>query len=191
MGRLWNSLKGQVGRDAGKVISNLVFKDRHASVYRRAKSRDDNSGKAAQSRGGGGGYESLPRITLPKINLRKSTDSKVSEIVNIDIPDSETGLIKLLDRLMILIKSNPFTETGEDESDEINRYADAVFYKYGQTFARLKHTHPHSPALEYYQKQYKRLKFSRVFGKYGYILLAISILLVIFCIFGINAYLES
>ena len=36
---IWNSFKGQVGRDTGKVVSNLIWKDKHASVYRRAEDR--------------------------------------------------------------------------------------------------------------------------------------------------------
>lgn len=35
----FQSAKNQVGRDLGKVISNAVFGDKHASVYRRAQSK--------------------------------------------------------------------------------------------------------------------------------------------------------
>ena len=35
----FQSAKNQVGRDLGKVVSNFVFGDKHASVYRRAQSK--------------------------------------------------------------------------------------------------------------------------------------------------------
>ena len=34
MGKISNSFKGQIGRDAGKVFSNLLWGDKHATPHR-------------------------------------------------------------------------------------------------------------------------------------------------------------
>jgi len=45
---VFNSFKGQIGRDAGRVFSNFIWKDKHASVYRRAENRKSEELKLRQ-----------------------------------------------------------------------------------------------------------------------------------------------
>ena len=43
MGKVFNSFKGQIGRDAGKVFSNIVWGDKHSAPYRRVNNSTSTS----------------------------------------------------------------------------------------------------------------------------------------------------
>ena len=50
MGRFWNSLEREVGKNTGKAISNFIFGDAHSTPYRRVGARASSSPAKSQRR---------------------------------------------------------------------------------------------------------------------------------------------
>ena len=98
---IWNSFKGQVGRDTGKVVSNLIWKDKHASEYRRAEDRKQEALKLKkkqleaelEQKQLDREYEAEKdeRIYIEK--LKNRIENKVREIDDIEIPEYINQLI--------------------------------------------------------------------------------------------------
>lgn len=101
---IWNSFKGQVGRDTGKVVSNLIWKDKHASVYRRAEDRKQEALKLKkkqleaelEQKQLDREYEAEKdeRIYIEK--LKNRIENKVREIDDIEIPEDRKQQILLM-----------------------------------------------------------------------------------------------
>ena len=91
----FNSLKGQVGRDTGRVISNTIFGNKHASKYQRVNAQNTKANLKAQR-----DFElkileqeqqnretELNQLQLRENNLRFKKD--IVNIVSIKIPQKK------------------------------------------------------------------------------------------------------
>lgn len=164
---VWNSFKGQIGRDTGRVFSNIVWGDKHASVYRRAEDRKSKRLQLEQE-----------QFDLAKQN---AIDDKIEALSEYEITNDRNELINTLAQLTVLLKSNPYkgqlSNDEEKEKEMKNAYFEGILTKYEQTLITLASLYPNDTMLPYYQKKFKRAKRSKYLGKYAIlIILAIIIL---------------
>ena len=162
---IWTSFKGQVGRDTGKVVSNLIWKDKHASVYRRAEDRKQEALKLKKKQLEAEleqkqldreyEVEKDERIYIEK--LKNRIENKVREIDDIEIPEDRKQQI-------LLFKSNPFKDDGE--SDITNAYPEAILTKYEHTLMMFETLYSDDEKIEYYRRQLGALKKQKMRGKY-------------------------
>ena len=179
---IWNSFKGQVGRDTGKVVSNLIWKDKHASVYRRAEDRKQEALKLKKKQ-----LEKDERIYIEK--LKNRIENKVREIDDIEIPEDRKQQILLMNRLILLFKSNPFKDDGE--SDITNAYPEAILTKYEHTLMMFETLYSDDEKIEYYRRQLGALKKQKMRGKYLRLVLGIVVFVLILLFFATMAYLQN
>ena len=194
---IWNSFKGQVGRDTGKVVSNLIWKDKHASVYRRAEDRKQEALKLKkkqleaelEQKQLDREYEAEKdeRIYIEK--LKNRIENKVREIDDIEIPEDRKQQILLMNRLILLFKSNPFKDDGE--SDITNAYPEAILTKYEHTLMMFETLYSDDEKIEYYRRQLGALKKQKMRGKYLRLGLGIVVFVLILLFFATMAYLQN
>ena len=194
----FSSLKGQLGRDTGRVISNKVYGNRHATKYQRV----DNSKTIAKNLKLEKKYE-LELLEQEKNNeidllkkkeeLKNIQDKKVfvdqnlKKIIGMKIPNSKDGIIENLHSLSVEITSNKWKDS-EDEINKIsNIYTDALFKKYEQHLVTLKSKFPTAVEIQYFEKQSKTFQKHAFFQKYK--LIFIGIILAI--IASIGMFLED
>lgn len=182
---IWNSFKNQIGRDAGKVVSNIVWKDKHASVYRRAESRRQETldlkkkqFKAEQKQKILDREYKQQKDELDQIErLKNKTESKIQEINDLEIPEDKKQLVAVLNKLILLLKSNPFKD--DYESDITNAYPKALLAKYEQALMTFESYYPKDQQVRFYKKQLKALKRQKLTSQFTTILAVIFLLLII------------
>jgi uncharacterized protein (DUF1919 family) len=194
----FSSLKGQLGRDTGRVITNKVYGNRHASKYQRV----DNTKTIAKNLKLEQKYELelLEQEKNYEIDFLKKkeeiknlqdkkvfVDQNLKKIIGMKVPNSKDGIIDNLHSLSVEITSNKWKDS-EDEINKIsNIYTDALFKKYEQHLFILKNNFPNSAEIIYFEKQYKTYQKQAFLQKYK--LVIIGILLAIVC--GIGMYFEK
>ena len=194
----FSSLKGQLGRDTGRLISNKVYGNRHATKYQRV----DNSKTIAKNLKLEKKYELelLEQEKNSEINFLKKkeeikdfqdkkvfVDQNLKKIIGMKVPNSKDGIIDNLHSLSVEITSNKWKDS-EDEINKIsNVYTDALFKKYEQHLATLKSKFPSAVEIQYFEKQSKAFQKQAFFQKYK--LIFIGIILAI--IAGVGMFLED
>ena len=162
----FSSLKGQLGRDTGRLISNKVYGNRHATKYQRV----DNSKTIAKNLKLEKKYELelLEQEKNSEINFLKKkeeikdfqdkkvfVDQNLKKIIGMKVPNSKDGIIDNLHSLSVEITSNKWKDS-EDEINKIsNVYTDALFKKYEQHLVTLKSKFPSAVEIQYFEKQSK------------------------------------
>ena len=194
----FSSLKGQLGRDTGRLISNKVYGNRHATKYQRV----DNSKTIAKNLKLEKKYELelLEQEKNSEINFLKKkeeikdfqdkkvfVDQNLKKIIGMKVPNSKDGIIDNLHSLSVEITSNKWKDS-EDEINKIsNVYTDALFKKYEQHLVTLKSKFPSAVEIQYFEKQSKAFQKQAFFQKYK--LIFIGIILAI--IAGVGMFLED
>lgn len=194
----FSSLKGQLGRDTGRLISNKIYGNRHATKYQRV---DDSKTiaknlKLEQKYG----LELLEKEKNIEIDFLKQkeeikniqdkkafVDQNLKKIIGMKVPNSKDGIIDNLHSLSVEITSNKWKDS-EDEINKIsNVYTDALFKKYEQHLVTLKSKFPSAVEIQYFEKQSKTFQKQAFFQKYK--LIFVGIILAI--IAGIGMFLED
>ena len=194
----FSSLKGQLGRDTGRLISNKVYGNRHATKYQRV----DNSKTIAKNLKLEQKYELelLEKEKNNEIDFLKQkeeikniqdkkafVDQNLKKIIGMKVPNSKDGIIDNLHSLSVEITSNKWKDS-EDEINKIsNVYTDALFKKYEQHLVTLKSKFPSAVEIQYFEKQSKTFQKQAFFQKYK--LIFVGIILAI--IAGIGMFLED
>ena len=194
----FSSLKGQLGRDTGRLISNKVYGNRHVTKYQRV----DNSKTIAKNLKLEKKYELelLEQEKNSEINFLKKkeeikdfqdkkvfVDQNLKKIIGMKVPNSKDGIIDNLHSLSVEITSNKWKDS-EDEINKIsNVYTDALFKKYEQHLVTLKSKFPSAVEIQYFEKQSKAFQKQAFFQKYK--LIFIGIILAI--IAGVGMFLED
>ena len=192
----FSSLKGQLGRDTGRLISNKVYGNRHATKYQRV----DNSKTIAKNLKLEQKYvlELLEKeknneidFLIQKEEIKNIQDKKafvdqnLKKIIGMKVPNSKDGIIDNLHSLSVEITSNKWKDS-EDEINKIsNVYTDALFKKYEQHFVTLKSKFPSAVEIQYFEKQNKTFQKQAFFQKYKLALIVIPF--IIFIIWGITS----
>lgn len=182
-----SSFKNQIGRDTGKVFSNLVWGDKHASVFRMARSRY-NANKESEEE-----QEQFQREVLEqKIDkAQESVERNVKKIIALKIPQKKEEIIELLQDLTIMLIANPWQSITKDENKITNRYPDTILIKYEHALMTLRNKFPKEMEIIYFQDQFVKLKKARSSKKYSEIVLFVIIFIVVFGIMGVMAYNEN
>ena len=194
----FSSLKGQLGRDTGRLISNKVYGNRHATKYQHV----DNSKTIAKNLKleQKYGLELLEKEKNIEIDFLKQkeeikniqdkkafVDQNLKKIIGMKVPNSKDGIIDNLHSLSVEITSNKWKDS-EDEINKIsNVYTDALFKKYEQHLVTLKSKFPSAVEIQYFEKQSKAFQKQAFFQKYK--LIFIGIILAI--IAGVGMFLED
>lgn len=194
----FSSLKGQLGRDTGRLISNKVFGSRHATKYQRI----DSSNNIAKNlklkkeyelelleREKENNIEVLNRNQeLLEINEKKSIiNHNLKKIASMKIPNSKEAIIKNLHSLSIEITSNKWKDYDEEINKILNDYSDTLFKKYEQHLFTLKSNFPNTVEIQYFEKQSKIFQKQAFFQKHKLIFIAIILAI----IGGLGMYFED
>ena len=100
----FSSFKGQIGRDTGKVVSNLVWGDKHASVYRRAQSRYSTKKQEEKEEAE---FERL--VQEQKIEkAQEVVDKGIAKVISMKIPQKKELIIEMLQELTVMLIANPW-----------------------------------------------------------------------------------
>lgn len=146
---IWNAFKDQVGKDAGRAISNLVWKDKHASVYRRTGSTSCNSKNPIEQNAEENDYDF----------------DRLMQFAEIDIPDDKRSMLNMLSQLVTLLKATHFKDSADARNKANNTYADAILTKYEHVFKTYSMQYPNDTMLPYYATVLKSAKRARFFRK--------------------------
>ncbi len=157
MGKVSDSFKRQIGRDAGKVVSNIIFGDKHSTPYRRVESKkqkaelEDKKMKIIQEKAQNDDLYALDR----------AVNSSVDQIVAIQMPDNERAIVNLLNSLETLLESNSWEPEKDKEKKKAkirNKYPDAVLNKFEQVLRELKFINANSERINFYQNRIDTFK---------------------------------
>ena len=109
MGFLQSAIN-QVGRDMGRVVSNTIFKDRHAIPIRRARSYDNRQQPTQQQ----------PQQKRPKVHHLKEVEESFESALNFKTGYKPTTLISKLGGAFIVIKNEArdFVDDGYLDNQE-------------------------------------------------------------------------
>lgn len=192
----FSSLKGQLGRDTGRVISNKVYGNRHATKYQRV----DNAKAVAKNikleqkyelellkKEKENNLEVLNRNKeLIEIDEKKTfVNQNLKKIVSMKVPTSKEAIIENLHSLSVEITSNKWKDSQEEINKISNVYTDALFKKYEQHLVTLKSKFPSAIEIQYFEKQSKTFQKQAFFQKYKLALIAIPF--IIFIVWGITS----
>ncbi|MTK53880.1 hypothetical protein [Paludibacter sp.] len=182
-----NSFKSQIGRDTGKVVSNYVWGDKHASVYRRAQSR--YSSKKFNEREEAA-FEKL--VQEQKIEKAQAVvDSGIEKVIAMKVPQDKEHIIEMLEELTTMLIANPWGSIVKDELRITNKYSDAILVKYEQALFALKTKFPNEVENAYFEKQFLDFQKTRKKKKYTEVALISIFCIVLFSIVGIMAHNEQ
>ena len=192
----FSSLKGQLGRDTGRLISNKVYGNRHASKYQRVNSSDNISKNLKLEKKyelellekeRENNLEVLNRNQeLFEINEKTTfVNQNLKKITSMKVPSSKEAIIDNLHSLSVEITSNKWKDTDDEINKISNVYTEALFKKYEQHLFTLKNKFPTAIEIQYFEKQNKSFQKHVFFQKYKLAFIAIPF--IIFIIWGITS----
>ena len=192
----FSSLKGQLGRDTGRLISNKVYGNRHASKYQRVNSSDNISKNLKLEKKyelellekeRENNLEVLNRNQeLFEINEKTTfVNQNLKKITSMKVPSSKEAIIDNLHSLSVEITSNKWKDTDDEINKISNVYTEALFKKYEQHLFTLKNKFPTAIEIQYFEKQNKSFQKQVFFQKYKLAFIAIPF--IIFIIWGITS----
>lgn len=189
----FNSLKGQVGRDTGRVISNTIFGNRHATKYQRVDAQNTKANLKAQR-----DYEleileqeqqntdnAFKQLQLRENNLR--LEKEIANIVSVKVPQKKEDLMEALNELSMMISANPWKSILDKENKSSNNYSDVVLKKYEQCLFSLKIKFPKEGEIIYYESQFKKFKKEKIKGKILSPTFIFLLLMIVFIVWGISS----
>ena len=192
----FTSLKGQLGRDTGRLISNKVYGNRHASKYQRVNSSDNITKNLKLEKKyelellekeRENNLEVLNRNQeLFEINEKTTfVNQNLKKITSMKVPSSKEAIIDNLHSLSVEITSNKWKDTDDEINKISNVYTEALFKKYEQHLFTLKNKFPTAIEIQYIEKQNKSFQKHVFFQKYKLAFIAIPF--IIFIIWGITS----
>lgn len=196
----FGSLKGQLGRDTGRYISNKIFGNKHASKYQRVNSTGKSLMKIplkdtafTENSYYSHSIEEVNSQTLQENGERKEqrefalkSEKAMKELISMKIPTQKKPLMDMMFKLSSIISSNPHRNIFEEEYLFSNQYANVALKKYEQCLYMLKTQFPNSTEIQFFENKYRKKKQIAFLQCYWSILLLIAIFVAI----GILAYFE-
>lgn len=189
----FQSAKNQVGRDFGKVVSNFVFGDKHASVYRRAHSK--SQAKLAETRAKESEQVIEQRHQEEIYRLDRAVIGNVDKVLATQIPANPNEICNLMDLMHSQVEINgwkPIPLSDDADKNRIyNKYTEACYNKFCQCIQRLQLNGASPEVIAHYNKIKKKLRLKRVWGINRIVLSFVSFLVALFAFFGIMAIIEG
>ena len=156
MGRIGDAFQREIGKNTGKLVSNLVFGDKHSTPYRRVGSAIKNEIQKSKQEAEQKRQEKEDLNLLDEAVL-DNTDVVLQTV----IPQEEKPLLELMSvwgAQLATCKWEFDTKEGEIRS----QYPDAVLEKFKQCMLMMRTIAPTNPMANYYeeilQKATKRRK---------------------------------
>lgn len=195
----FNSLKGQLGRDTGRAISNKLYGNRHAVKYQRVGSSNSertNSNIVKANLRAEKRHElkvlekkqEIAEIEYDRKQLKKANsqyEKNIANIISQKIPQEREDLIDSLHELAITISTNPWKDIMKEENKVANRYVDAVYAKYVQHLHTLKLKYPTESEIIHFEILLRKINKDAFRGKYTMVFVMICFFIVV----GIGSYL--
>lgn len=182
MGKTTDSFKREIGKNTGKVVSNLLFGDKHSTPI---KINNGTTSKRAEYLKEKGKLENerhereLLNETSRRVNI------EISEIMKFPTPNTENEIISVLNELYIFISAKNWKSmfnggTNEEKIDRLNnKSADAAYKKFNLLLKTLENRFPENLEISEFKKISSKLKYKRFFGKYKVLVLFALFFLVI------------
>ncbi|WP_272960752.1 hypothetical protein [Barnesiella viscericola] len=180
MGKTTDSFKREIGKNAGKAVSNWLFGDAHSTPYRRV---DSAKGARRETQ------RSIAEAKIEAYNDRLHRNQmyaldavvlkNIDSVANIHIPDNKEDLVTLLSELSVQVEANRWHGSGTDEAKIRNKFCDALLSKYKQCVQKLQFIDNTEPQLFYFESILKKAKRDRLWKCYsGWSILLISFILI-------------
>lgn len=181
MGKTTDSFKREIGKNAGKAVSNWLFGDAHSTPYRRVDSAKEARREAQRN---------IAEAKIEAYNDRMYRNQmyaldaavlkNIDSVANIRIPDNKEDLVDLLSELSVQVVANRWHWGGNDEAKIRNKFCDALFSKYKQCVQKLQFIDNTEPQLFYFESILKKAKRDRLWKLYsGWLILLIIAICVI------------
>lgn len=192
----FNSLKGQIGRDTGRVISNTIFGNRHATKHQRVEEQNTKANLKAQrdfeleilEQEQQNNDAEFKRLQLRENNLR--FEKEIANIVSVKVPQKKEDLMEALNELSMMISANPWKSILEADNKASNNYSDVLLKKYEQCLFSLKTKFPQEGEIIYYESQFKKFKNESIKGKFSIFFLA-TIAIIIIGVLAVNGVFDD
>ena len=180
----FSSLKGQLGRDTGRFISNKIFGVCHAIRFQNISAAGSLLNKVTEE------VDSLKTELINSSN-KKHFQKKASKIAEMKVPKQKDPLIDMLNFLVVEVSSNNWDNISNDDSEVSkysNVYLDAALEKYEQCLFFLVTKFPNATIeIEMYKRQLRKVKRKRFLQKYWLFLVAILLV----SVFLIMLYIDK
>lgn len=182
MGRIGNSFKREIGKNAGKAVSNLIFGDSHSTPYRRVDSNNRERRTAIAERNAAAKIERERKADLNNLNAAVLRNADI--VLQTNIPTDEKELVDLLSMWSAQLGTTKWRYSSK-EGRIHNQYSNALYDKYCQTLIMFKSKYPTNPMAGYYQNSQDKAKrrriLSMIFSIWGlYAALALTTLFIVF-----------
>lgn len=179
MGKTRDSFKREVGKNLGKTASNLLFGNKHAAPVKLVRETKNELLREKHQ-------IELERNEKERLDkLEGDSIQQTIRIAQIPIPKEKNEFIELLNELYINIDALSWKSVvkgggSEEKENKIsNKTSDALSKKYKQILKAFKSKYPESLEVKELDKNRKKIVLKKIKGKYGSILLALFMLLVI------------
>ena len=164
------SFKREVGKNTGKLVSNVLFGDKWSTPHRIAVEKAKAKTEREQQRKDNEQLYAVDAAVL----------ENVDKVAAFRLSNDKDGLLEQLSELTVQLSANKYHDLDDgDEAKIRNKFNDALMEKYKQALVRLKAIDPNEPLLEYYKKAYKKAKRSKRWNKHR----GIFIILIAFAFF--------
>ena len=182
MGRIGNSFKREIGKNAGKAVSNFIFGDSHSTPYRRVGSSIRERRTAIAEKNAEAKIERERKADLNNLNAAVLRNADI--VLQTNIPTDEKELVDLLSLWSAQLGTTKWRYSSK-EGRIHNQFSNALYDKYSQALIFLKTTSPTNPMVNYFQKSQDRAKKRRIlsmaFSIWGvYAALALTTLFIVF-----------
>lgn len=196
MGKVTDSFQRQVGRDAGKVVSNFLFGDKHATPIRHVRAKEKFEAEIAHQKEiqsqASAHQRQLFKMELKQkgqnylYNLKKTVENDVLEINAIETGTTKDELVRTLTELSSRIEINKWQNiiigNNVKEKSITNHIPSAYLNKYIEVLTTLKSKYPENKDFELFEKRLNWFRFKKILLKFKWffiILIIITTILVI------------
>ena len=156
MGRIGNSFKREIGKNAGKAVSNFIFGDSHSTPYRRVGGNSEAQkvrAEAQQTRADAEMERVQAQISKQEKDDLNLLDAAVLQNVDIVlqtmIPQNESDLQNLMSIWSAQLSGSKWDYQTE-EGKIRNQFPDALVEKFTQCTLIMKSVAPANPMIGYY-----------------------------------------
>ena len=179
MGRIGNSFQREIGKNAGKAVSNFIFGDSHSTPYRRVD--QERKVSIAERKADA----EIKRQERADLNLLDSAVLKNVDIVlQTTIPQNETEFANLMSIWSAQLENIKWSYWS-NEGRIRNQFPNALLSKYRQCLLVLRSVNPSAPLLQYYKSIYIKARIRRALLMLVNPWVLLTLPLVVFLILGL------
>lgn len=171
-------MKGQLGRDTGRLISNFLFGDKHSAPFRRV-GNGSGSGKSSVKLSDKE-IESIEYlISVEKeqkelSQLAQSTSDKIENVLQRLVPDTEGGLVKHMTEISALLYGHGWKNEFSEKEEIINKYSEVLLNRLKTGLFMLETTYPSCDKIPFFQSFIKKQKRKSFFKRNIGVIIALT-----------------